>query len=177
MEHIKKLGRHICWIIQLFASCYLLFSIYRFLPMKYIVVAVLLLGLLLALVIFMQISNKTNQAVKIGSKVLAIVLSVLMLFVNVKIVDKAQETIDKISNGKIETTEISVLVKKDSPYQKIEDLDGKSFGIMKEIDRENTDFMLNRLTEQFQNQISKTEYKNGEEMLFIHWIVRRLLRI
>ena len=165
MEHIKKLGRHICWIIQLFASCYLLFSIYRFLPMKYIVVAVLLLGLLLALVIFMQISNKTNQAVKIGSKVLAIVLSVLMLFVNVKIVDKAQETIDKISNGNIETTTVSVLVKKDSSYQKIEDLDGKSFGIMKEIDRENTDFMLNRLTEQFQNQISKTEYKNGEEML------------
>ena len=165
MEYIKKLGRHICWIIQLFVSCYLLFSIYRFLPMKYFVVVVLLLGLLLALVIFMQISNKTNQAVKIGSKVLAIVLSVLMLFVNVKIVDKAQETIDKISNGKIETTEISVLVKKDSPYQKIEDLDGKSFGIMKDVDRENTDFMLNRLTELFQNQISKTEYKNGEEML------------
>ncbi|WP_207732786.1 MULTISPECIES: LCP family protein [Bacillota] len=56
-------------------------------------------------------------------------------------------------------------MKKDSAFQKIEDLDGKQFGIMKNIDRENTDFMLNRLNEQFTNQVSKTEYASGEEML------------
>ncbi|WP_416326811.1 LCP family protein [[Eubacterium] hominis] len=165
MENIKKYGRHFFWVMQLLISLYLLYSIYRFLPMKYLLIAILVLGLLLGLVIFMQISNKTNQAVKIGSKVLAIVLSVLMLFINVKIVNKAQETIHKISNGNVETTTVSVLVKKDSSFDKIEDLDGKSFGIMKEIDRENTDFMLNRLSGQFTNEISKTEYKNGEEML------------
>ena len=44
-------------------------------------------------------------------------------------------------------------MKKDSAFQKIEDLDGKQFGIMKNIDRENTDFMLNRLNEQFTNQV------------------------
>ena len=113
----------------------------------------------------MQLSSKTNKAVKMGSKVLAIVLSVLMVFVNVKVINKAQETIDKISNGNIQTTTVSVLVKKDNTFQKIEDLDGKQFGIMKNIDRENTDFMLNRLNEQFTNQVSKTEYASGEEML------------
>ena len=49
----------------------------------------------------MQLSNKTNKVVKIGSKVLAIILSILMIFVNVKVINKAQETIDKISNGNI----------------------------------------------------------------------------
>ena len=165
MDKVKKLGKHIFWILQLLVSLYLIYSIYKFLPMKYLVIAIVLLGLLLTLVIFMQVSNKTNKAVKIGSKILAVVLSVLMLFVNLKVVNKAQETIDKISNGNIETTTISVLVKKDSAFQKIEDLDGASFGIMKNIDRENTDFMLNQLSEKFTNQISKSEYADGEEML------------
>ena len=165
MENIKKIGKHIFWIIQLIVSLVLTYSVYKLLPLKYLAIVVLILAVLLGLVIFMQLSNKTNKAVKIGSKVLAIILSVLMIFVNVKVINKAQETIDKISNGNIQTTTVSVLVKKDSAFQKIEDLDGKQFGIMKNIDRENTDFMLNRLNEQFTNQVSKTEYASGEEML------------
>ena len=165
MENIKKIGKHIFWIIQLIVSLVLTYSVYKLLPLKYLAIVILILAILLGLIIFMQLSNKTNKVVKIGSKVLAIVLSVLMIFVNVKVINKAQETIDKISNGNIQTTTVSVLVKKDSAFQKIEDLDGKQFGIMKNIDRENTDFMLNRLNEQFSNQVSKTEYANGEEML------------
>ena len=165
MENIKKIGKHIFWIIQLIVSLVLTYSVYTLLPLKYLAIVILILAILLGLVIFMQLSNKTNKAVKIGSKVLALVLSVLMIFVNVKVINKAQQTIDKISNGNIQTTTVSVLVKKDSAFQKIEDLDGKQFGIMKNIDRENTDFMLNRLNEKFSNQISKTEYASGEEML------------
>ena len=165
MENIKKIGKHIFWIIQLIVSLILTYSVYKLLPLKYLAIVILILAVLLGLVIFMQLSSKTNKAVKMGSKVLAIVLSVLMVFVNVKVINKAQETIDKISNGNIQTTTVSVLVKKDNTFQKIEDLDGKQFGIMKNIDRENTDFMLNRLNEQFSNQVSKTEYESGEEML------------
>ena len=165
MENIKKIGKHIFWIIQLIVSLILTYSVYKILPLKYLAIVILILGVLLGLIIYMQLSNKTNKVVKIGSKVLAIILSVLMIFVNVKVINKAQETINKISNGNIQTTTVSVLVKKDSPFQKIEDLDGKQFGIMKNIDRDNTDFMLNRLNEQFTNQVSKTEYANGEEML------------
>ena len=165
MENIKKIGKHVFWIIQLIVSLILTYSVYKLLPLKYLAIVILILAVLLGLVIFMQLSSKTNKAVKMGSKVLAIVLSVLMVFVNVKVINKAQETIDKISNGNIQTTTVSVLVKKDNTFQKIEDLDGKQFGIMKNIDRENTDFMLNRLNEQFTNQVSKTEYASGEEML------------
>ncbi|RGB65539.1 MULTISPECIES: LCP family protein [unclassified Amedibacterium] len=165
MENIKKFGKHIFWIIQLIASLILSYSVYKILPMKYLILVILVLAILLGLVIFMQVASKTNKAVKIGSKVLAIVLSILMIFVNVKVINKVQQTIDKISNGNIQTTTVSVLVKKNSAFQKIEDLDGKQFGIMKNIDRENTDFMLNRLNEQFRNQVSKTEYASGEEML------------
>ena len=165
MENIKKIGKHIFWIIQLIVSLVLTYSVYKLLPLKYLAIVILILAVLLGLVIFMQLSSKTNKTVKIDSKVLAIFLSVLMIFVNVKVINKAQETINKISNGNIQTTTVSVLVKKDSAFQKIEDLDGKQFGIMKNIDRENTDFMLNRLNEKFSNQVSKTEYASGEEML------------
>lgn len=165
MEKLKKLGKHLFWIMQLLASLYLIYSIYKFLPMKYLLIAVLVLGILLALVLFMQVSKKTNQAVKIGSKVLAVVLSILMLVVNVKVINVAKETVAKIANGNTETTTVSVLVRKDSAYKEIIDLDGKSFGMMKEVDRENTDFMLNRLSSQFKNQIAKVEYADGEVML------------
>ena len=82
---------------------------------------------------------------------------------NVKVINKAQETVKAVSNGDIKTTEISVLVKKDSSYKDIKDLDGKQFGILKTIDRENTDFMLNRLSSQFINEISKIEYKEFKD--------------
>ena len=86
-----------------------------------------------------------------------------MLFMNIKVINKAQETVKAVSNGDIKTTEISVLVKKDSSYKDIKDLDGKQFGILKTIDRENTDFMLNRLSSQFTNEISKIEYKEFKD--------------
>ncbi|MCB6603147.1 LytR family transcriptional regulator, partial [Erysipelatoclostridium ramosum] len=82
---------------------------------------------------------------------------------NVKVINKAQETVKAVSNGDIKTTEISVLVKRDSSYKDIKDLDGKQFGILKTIDRENTDFMLNRLSSQFINEISKIEYKEFKD--------------
>ena len=99
MENMKKIGKHIFWIIQLIASLILTYSVYKLLPMKYLILVILVLAVLLGLI--MQLSNKTNKVVKIGSKVLAIILSILMIFVNVKVINKAQETIDKISNGNI----------------------------------------------------------------------------
>ena len=101
MENIKKIGKHVFWIIQLIVSLILTYSVYKLLPLKYLAIVILILAVLLGLVIFMQLSNKTNKVVKIGSKVLAIILSILMIFVNVKVINKAQETIDKISNGNI----------------------------------------------------------------------------
>ncbi|MCH4286248.1 hypothetical protein, partial [Amedibacillus hominis] len=90
MENIKKIGKHIFWIIQLIVSLVLTYSVYKLLPLKYLAIVILILAVLLGLVIFMQLSSKTNKAVKMGSKVLAIVLSVLMVFVNVKVINKAQ---------------------------------------------------------------------------------------
>ena len=69
MENIKKFGKHIFWIIQLIASLILSYSVYKILPMKYLILVILVLAILLGLVIFMQVASKTNKAVKIGSKV------------------------------------------------------------------------------------------------------------
>ena len=165
MDIMRKIGKHVFWILQLIISMIMIVNIRGFLPIKYLAIVVIILGLLLALMIFMQVSNKTNSIVKIGSKVLSVLLCILIVFANFKIIDKVHETINKIGNNDVKTTKVSVIVKKDSNYKEIKDLDGQKFGVLKKIDREHTDFMLNQLSEQFTNEINKTEYKDSKEML------------
>ena len=165
MEKIKRLIPHVFWILQVIASGYLLFHVYKFLPFKYLIAVACLLALLLGLVMFIQMSKKVHKIVKIAGNGCTVLLCVSILFVNAKIINKAQETINKIANGNIETTVISVLVKDDSTYQNIEDLNGKHFGTLKDIDRDNTDFMVNRLYEQYKRNLYQTEYHAGEDML------------
>ena len=165
MDIMRKIGKHVFWILQLIISMIMIVNIRGFLPIKSLAIVVIILGLLLALIIFMQVSNKTNSIVKIGSKVLSVLLCILIVFANFKIIDKVHETINKIGNNDVKTTKVSVIVKKDSNYKEIKDLDGQKFGVLKKIDREHTDFMLNQLSEQFTNEINKTEYKDSKEML------------
>lgn len=167
METIKKYGKHVCWIVMVLAAGYLLWSLYRFhiLPLKYYIPILIVILLIIGAVIYCILGKKANRITRIMGCVLSIVLCVCMLFVNIKVINKALETVKAVSNGDIKTTEISVLVKKDSSYKDIKDLDGKQFGILKTIDRENTDFMLNRLSSQFTNEISKIEYKEFKDEL------------
>ena len=165
MEMIKKYGKHVCWIMMALAAAYLLWSLYRFhiLPLKYYIPILVVILLIIGAVIYCILGKKANRITRIMGCVLSIVLCVCMLFMSIKVIDKAQETVKAVSNGDIKTTEISVLVKKDSSYKDIKDLDGKQFGVLKTIDRENTDFMLNRLSSQFTNEISKIEYKEFKD--------------
>ena len=165
MENIKKYGKHVCWIVMVLAAAYLLWSLYRFhiLPLKYYIPILVVILLIVGAVIYCILGKKANKITKILGCVFSIVLCICILFMNVKVINKAQETVKAVSNGDIKTTEISVLVKKDSSYKDVKDLDGKQFGILKTIDRENTDFMLNRLGSQFSNEISKIEYKEFKD--------------
>lgn len=167
MENIKKYGKHVCWIVMVLAAAYLLWSLYRFhiLPLKYYIPILVVISLIIGAVIYCILGKKANKATKILGCIISIVLCVCMLFMNIKVINKAQETVKAVSNGDIKTTEISVLVKKDSDYKDIKDLDGKQFGILKTIDRDNTDFMLNRLSSQLTNEISKIEYKEFKDEL------------
>ena len=165
MDIIKKFTKHIFWILQLIVSVLILWNIHKYLPMKYFIPVIILFVLLLALLIFMQISKKTNSIVKTGAKVLSVILCILMIYANFKIIDKVNDTINKVANNDVKTTKVSVIVKKDTSYQKIKELDGKNFGILKSIDRENTDFMLNQLSGDYTNQINTTEYKDSKEMI------------
>lgn len=165
MENIKKYGKHVCWIVMVLAAAYLLWSLYRFhiLPLKYYIPILVVILLIVGAVIYCILGKKANKITKILGCVFSIVLCICILFMNVKVINKAQETVKAVSNGDIKMTEISVLVKKDSSYKDVKDLDGKQFGILKTIDRENTDFMLNRLGSQFSNEISKIEYKEFKD--------------
>ncbi|MFQ6813181.1 MAG: hypothetical protein ACLRS2_12560 [[Clostridium] innocuum] len=133
MENIKKYGKHVCWIMMALAAAYLLWSLYRFhiLPLKYYIPILVVILLIIGAVIYCILGKKANRITRIMGCVLSIVLCVCMLFMNIKVINKAQETVKAVSNGDIKTTEISVLVKKDSGYRDIKDLDGKQFGVSK----------------------------------------------
>ena len=166
MEKIKKYGKHVCWILMLSAGIYLLWSVYRFhiLPMKYKLPVTVIVVAIFTFLIY-AINERENKLLNGFGCVVSLLLCVCMIFLSISVVNKAHETVEAVSNGNIKTTEISVLVKKDSKFENIKDLYRERFGILKDIDRDNTDFMLNRLSSQFNSEISKVEYKDFKDEL------------
>lgn len=164
---IISYGKHISWLLLCLSSLHLLWSVYcfHFLPLKFFLLFVLTIIIICALLILTICSRRNNHMIKGFGCGVSLLLFICMLFMNFKVVNKAYETVEAVSNGDIKTTEISVLVKKDSMFKRIKDLDGQRFGILKNIDRDNTDFMLNRLSSQFNNEISKVEYKEFKDEL------------
>ena len=166
MEKIKKYGKHVCWILMLSAGIYLLWSVYRFhiLPMKYKLPVTVIVVAIFTFLIY-AINERENKLLNGFGCVVSLLLCVCMIFLSISVVNKAHETVEAVSTGNIKTTEISVLVKKDSKFENIKDLYRERFGILKDIDRDNTDFMLNRLSSQFNSEISKVEYKDFKDEL------------
>lgn len=164
MEVIKKYGIHICWGLMCIMAFCLLWSIYRFniLPLK-IFIIVFIGIIIICFILNLMCSRKQKLKMRKIGLVLSLLLCFFIPYFNIKIVNKAHETVKAITNGDIKTTEISVLVRVDSKYIDIKDLDGKQFGILSNIDRDNTDFMLNRLNIIFSNDISKISYRDFKD--------------
>ncbi len=119
----------------------------RLLPGKYILLFALSLTALTALGVFLALGVKKLGLV--GNVLLAILLGfslTLSIFVSMGVQALRNDVFVKLP---VEEDIVCILVKKDDPAQKVEDLGAYTFGIMEETDLEKSQGMLQILTEQY----------------------------
>lgn len=119
--------------IQVLASLVLVGLLFKLgaLPMKYTIIIIVILALLCVGMFFLMKPStkkgKGNIRTVIG-KVVSILLSVLLLFGSLKVAE-GNAMLDAISGANSQVTRISVIVKKDSSYEKLSDLKGQSIEV------------------------------------------------
>lgn len=124
--------------VQLIISVFLMVTLFRLdiLPMAYFaLVVVVLLALLAGVFIWMKKSRKKTSV--ITSRVLSAVLSFVLLF-GMFYIARTSAFLNKVSGTGEQTYVMSVIVMKDSGYDKLEDLKGKTYGIAENVDKVNT---------------------------------------
>ncbi len=159
------LNKHGFWIIQALASILLLYNISSFLPGKILMLLLFFLIFIFLPLLYLQLSSHAKPFQFWGSRVLSFLLSILLLLVDFGMINIMKITIDQVANNQIESSSVSVLVKTGNANKTIEALNGKRFGILKNIDREHTDFMLNVLLYMYKKELTPVEYNSGDDML------------
>lgn len=111
-------------------------------PMKYALLAGIVLGIFPVLVVLMQMNRKTG--------VVGIVLAILVTAVvgyGIYLVRHADKALEKVTGKTTEVTVMNVYVKKDDPVASINDAVAQNyrFGILKEKDRDKADEMVKQI--------------------------------
>lgn len=124
--------------IQVIASLILAGLVFKLgaLPMKYTIVLLAIVALLCVCTFFlMKPSSKRGKGHirNIIGKIISALLSVFMLVGSLYIA-KGNSTIDSITGADTETTRISLVVLKDSSYEKASDLKGKTIALNSNVE-------------------------------------------
>ena len=110
----------------------------------------------------------TRDSKRTGSMIAGIVLTVLMLIILVAgtyYLSDAVKTLSNMTQVKVEITDMGVYVRADDPAQDLNEAAAYNFGIMKELDRENTDKVLVDLCHELNTSLAVKEYDGLEELV------------
>ena len=134
----------------------------KLISVKYIGVisAVLLVFLLLVYLLVRKARKKIRF-------IIGVVLSVLILAVlgtGSLYIYKTVSALDTITGVNKDVTKINVYVKEDDPAQKLADASGYTFGILSELDRDNTDQALQQMYYELGSDVQTTEYSGLSEL-------------
>ena len=152
----KKIG-YILLIPYIIAAISLLvsFSNLDMLPINYLAIIGVLLAIIGAILAIMH-EQKTPSIV---ASVSSVFFTVGFLFIALNL-NKTNDTIATISTAEVQTDAISVYVLEDNTAQSIEDAKDYTFGILKNMDRTNTDAAIDRIETGLQKPIEIVEYEN-----------------
>ncbi|MEG1301473.1 MAG: LCP family protein, partial [Erysipelotrichaceae bacterium] len=138
------------------------------LPTKYLIPVLVVLLLLCGLMYLLLFSKRINKFNQILGKIMCVLLSVLLIVANVYIF-KYGDTIGSISGADTQTSEISVIVLKEDQAKSLKDIKGKTIGIQKVIDQDNTSYALNKIKEETgakAKTVDFTSYKDQVQGLY-----------
>lgn len=160
----KKIPGIIITLIQLVATIAFLVVLYqtKLIPTKYLLIGGIVL-LLVTLAVFFLTRN-TERKVPL---VIGIILTVIMLVIYIVgggYVAKGVKTLNNITQTKIELADIGIYVRQDDPAENIADTVGYNFGVLDNLDRENTDKAITEISAQI-GEISPTEYIGITELV------------
>lgn len=142
---------NIVFIVQMFIA--------KMIPMKYIILAIIVQLLLFVAMYFLQYAKRTNKINKVLGKILIVLLSALLCVGNLYLF-KTYNTFSTISGDDTKTTQVSVVVMKDSSYKSIKDLKDASFGTITIGETTYTDKTMAKIEKEVDQSIAIVEY-NG----------------
>lgn len=153
--------------IQVIASLILVGFLFKLgaLPMKYILIIVAVVALLCLGTFFMMKPSKNKDKGKVRNvigKFLSIILSVVLLFGSLYIA-QGDSTISNITGADSQSHRISLIVLKDSSYEKAADLNGKTVAVNTQVETDNMTKALDALKKEEAG--IKTESQSDFELM------------
>lgn len=136
--------------------------IVKIIPMKYIIIGTIILILLGFVLWWLQYGKKVNRINRTLGKILIVFFCALLVLGNMYL-NKAGNTIGKIAGGNTETDSMSVIVMKDSEFNKLEDLTNGNLGANETTDKENVDKAKTDISDKIGNNYGYETYKNYDE--------------
>lgn len=134
----------------------------KLISVKYIgVISAMLLVFLLLVYLLVRKARKKIRFI------IGVVLSVLILAVlgtGSLYIYKTVSALDTITGVNKDVTKINVYVKEDDPAQKLADASGYTFGILSELDRDNTDQALQQMYYELGSDVQTNEYSGLSEL-------------
>ena len=130
----------------------------KLLPVKLLLLAGGIFLLFVLSVFLLTRDARRTGALITGSAMTMVLLITLM--VGTPYLTKAVSTLGNMTNVNVEMADMGVYVKNDSPIQEVNELSGKSMGIMSVLDRANTDKTL----EDLQLAVATAEYAGISEL-------------
>lgn len=130
---------------------------------KLLPVKLLLLAGGIFLLFVLSVYLLTRDARRTGALITGSVMTMVLLItlmVGTPYLTKAVSTLGNMTNVNVEMADMGVYVKNDSPIQEVNELSGKSMGIMSVLDRANTDKTL----EDLQLAVATAEYAGISEL-------------
>ena len=128
----------------------------KLISVKYIgIIAVVLLIMLLLIYVLVR---KIRKTVRFAIGVVLAIIVASVLGIGSFYIYKTVSALGNITGVNKETTEVNVYVKQDDAAQSLSDASSYTFGIMGELDRDNTDSALDQIYNQIGNDIQINEY-------------------
>lgn len=142
--------------VQAVASIALLVTIFMLgmLPEKYIGVIAVVLVLALVITAASQFFSKKNG---ISGKIFGVLMSVILI-VGTFYINKANNTIGKITGGDYKVDNMVVAVLKDDPAESIQDAKGYTFGVQYAMNGDDVKAAVTAINSEAGSEIATTEY-------------------
>ena len=156
-------GIIISMLLLLAELAFLVLLLYtKLISMKYI--GAISIGLLILLILVYFLVKKVRKKIRFTIGVIIAVLIVVILGMGSMYIYKTVSTLDTITGINKNITEINVYVKKNDPAQNLSDASEYVFGVLGELDRENTDEALQQMYFETGSDVQLEEYDGLSEL-------------